>query len=114
MGIGHAVVQHAASTSDWIASASVVVALLPRRFDDAKWSGPGGEEIPGQSGPAVAPELVGSGGGRAAIELPQQGLLRVIARDPLCDDLLERLETADIAPWPQLAAALIEVRARSA
>ena len=37
--------------------------------------------------------------------------LRVVVRDPRCDKLLDRLEAADEAPWPQFAAALLDLRA---
>ena len=46
------------------------------------------------------------GGGLATLKMAHS--LRVVAMDARCDELTERLEAADVPPWPQLAAALVE------
>ena len=58
---------------------------------------------------ADAVEYADVTGGLAELKLARD--LRIAARHPESDDLLERLEGVAQPPWPQLAAALVELRA---
>ena len=58
---------------------------------------------------ADAVQYADVGGGLAELKLARD--MRIAARHPECDDLLERLDGVESPPWPQLVAALVELRA---